>query len=114
MPWEINVTDEFEAWYMGLTHIGQQLIVPSIDALEEDGPTLGRPLVDTIKGSRHHNMKELRSVGQHMRVLFAFDPNRQAILLVGGDKRDRWKQWYAESVPIADELFDRYLKDIQP
>lgn len=110
--WEINITDDCRDWYENLDAAEQQLIAPSIDALEEHGPALGRPHVDTIKGSRHHNMKELRSVGQHIRVLFAFDPRREAILLVGGDKQDRWKQWYAENIPIADTLYDQYLEEI--
>lgn len=79
--------------------------------LRDQGPTLGRPLVDTIKGSRHSNMKELRpgSTGRtEVRVLFAFDLERQAILLVGGDKSDDWKGWYDSNIPIADDRFDEH------
>ena len=63
-------------------------ITAAIDELEARGPALGRPFVDRIKGSRHHKMKELRSIGGNIRVLLAFDPNREAILLIGGDKTE--------------------------
>jgi hypothetical protein len=57
-------------------------------------------------------MKELRSVGGHIRVLFVFDPDRRAILLIGGEKAGRWKDWYRESIPIADDLYDLHLENI--
>ncbi len=67
------------------------------------------PRVDTIKGSRHNNMKELRAGS--VRILFAFDPERMAILLVGGDNAGHWQQRYVENSPIADERYDRYLAE---
>ena len=91
---------------------GPQEIVPAIDKLEEVGPTLGRPIVDRIKASRHHNMKELRSTGGTVRVLFAFDPERKAILLIGGDKVGQWKRWYGENIPRADDLYDEHLETL--
>jgi hypothetical protein len=72
--------------------------------LAEQGPALSRPAVDGIKGSRHSNMKELRH--GKLRVLFAFDPKQQAVLLIGGSKQDRWTEWYEENVPIADDLYE--------
>jgi hypothetical protein len=75
------------------------------------GPGLGHPLVDTVEGSRHANMKELRV--NTTRVLFAFDPARNAILLIGGDKRDRWQQFYVEMIPLADRLFDEHLTELE-
>jgi len=69
-------------------------------------------MVDRIKGSRHHNMKELRSIGGHIRILFAFDPIRAAILLVGGDKTGQWSAWYRENIPVADHLYDEHLEQI--
>jgi hypothetical protein len=72
---------------------------------------LGRPLVDTITGSRHANMKELRpgSTGRtEVRVLFAFDLERMAVLLVGGDKSEDWDGWYEPDIPVADERFDEH------
>ena len=73
---------------------------------------LGRPLVDSVKGSRHKNMKELRPGSQgrsELRVLFAFDPSRHAVLLVAGDKTGAWERWYRFHVPVADDLYDRHL-----
>lgn len=77
--------------------------------LEEHGPGLGRPLVDTIEGSRHHHMKGLRA--DTLRALFAFDPNRRAIILIGGDKRGDWTGRYEPNIPIADDLYDAYLRE---
>ena len=76
-----------------------------IEALKASGPELGRPTVDTIMGSRHSNMKELRA--GTIRILFAFDPRRTAVLLLGGDERGR-KQWYRKAIPLADTLHDEY------
>ena len=75
----------------------------------ESGPARGRPLVDTIAMSRHANMKELRSPGGFLRILFAFDPRRSAILLIGGNKKGRWASWYRQMVPLADQLYDDHL-----
>lgn len=75
------------------------------------GPSLGRPLVDRVVSSRHQNMKELRpgSTGRsEIRVLFAFDRVRRAILLVGGDKSDDWRGWYEVNVPVADDRFEAH------
>jgi hypothetical protein len=73
--WEIELTERVERWLLEeLDDDGRRQIVPAIDKLEEVGPTLGRPAVDRIKASRHHNMKELRSTGGNIRILFAFDP----------------------------------------
>jgi hypothetical protein len=109
MAWVIDFTPEAEAWLDGLDEDDFDRIAPAIDQLEEHGPTLGRPTVDRVEGSRHHNMKELRSRGGHLRALFAFDPARQAIVLVGGDKTNNWQGWYAENIPVADELYDGHL-----
>jgi hypothetical protein len=87
-------------------------IAAAFDELERRGPGLGRPLVDSIKGSRHHNMKELRSAGGHLRALFAFDPRRHAVVLLGGDKSGNWHGWYREHVPIADAQLSQHLRDL--
>lgn len=84
----------------------------ALDLLEQRGPALGRPAVDTLKGSRHSNMKELRSFGGHLRAMFAFDPRREAIVLLGGDKRDDWNEWYERNIPIADDLYDRHMESL--
>ena len=91
----------------------QEAITAAVEVLAEDRPGLGRPRVDTVKGSRHANMKELRPPSGSIRILFAFDPRRTAILLIGGAKTGRWRRWYAEMIPIADRLYDQHLADIQ-
>src|SRR5688572_15176046 len=90
VSWEILSTLQFEDWYDGLPLGTQDSIIAATDVLGEMGPSLGRPLVDSITGSRHSNMKELR-VGT-IRILFAFDPCRRAVLLIGGDKANRWQK----------------------
>ncbi len=72
-----------------------------------------RPLADTVKGSRHKNMKELRpgsSGSSKVRILFAFDKKRQAILLVAGDKAGEWNRWYKQAIPLADDRFDEHVE----
>ena len=85
----------------------------AIRVLREFGPALGRPLVDTVKASKYKNMKELRppsSGTSEIRVLFAFDPQRSAILLVGGDKQGAWSKWYLTSIPIADRRYADHVR----
>lgn len=110
--WQVEGTDEFTEWFGRMDEREQEYLVAAVDKLEERGPGLGRPFVDTIKGSRHPNMKELRPPGGNVRVLFAFDPRRTAILLLGGDKTGRWKEWYEETIPVADRLYDEYLEEL--
>ena len=109
MTWEVEYTDEFGAWWIELTEAAQDAIAAAVETLETHGPGLGRPLIDTVRGSRHPNMKELRPPARNIRVLFAFDPRRMAILLIGGDKTGRWQAWYAEMIPHADRLYDEHL-----
>lgn len=92
---------------------GAREISAKVSLLEEHGPILARPHADGIKTSRHPNMKELRGKvrERHLRVLFAFDPRRIALLLIGGDKTGD-PQWYEKFVPIADDLFDRHLQEV--
>lgn len=85
-------------------------VVAAFDELRERGPGLGRPHVDTVKGSRYHNMKELRPFGTNLRVLFAFDRRRVAVALVGGDKTNNWNGWYRRNVRIADQSYDQHLR----
>lgn len=112
--WEVEFTDEFEVWWNSLSVAEQEEIDAKVDLLEERGPTLSRPHADVITSSRHANMKELRGKmdEKHLRVLFAFDPRRAALLLIGGDKTGNPK-WYDEFVPIADDLFDRHLRALE-
>jgi hypothetical protein len=113
MLWEVEYTDQFGDWFADLGGSAQAAVVAAVKKLEEGGPALGRPIVDTIQGSRHANMKELRPRGGHLRILFAFDPRRMAILLIGGDKSHRWQAWYREFIPIADDLYDEHLETIR-
>jgi hypothetical protein len=106
--WEIILHPEVDAWYLTLNQKTAETVTDAIDYLAEHGPGLGRPTVDSIEGSRHHNMKELRT--GTIRILFCFDPLRAAILLVAGDKRDRWRQWYKSAIPLADDRYDEWLK----
>ena len=91
----------------------QDDIDAAVRFLLEYGPALGRPFVDTIHRSRHANMKELRPQSSQIRVLFVFDPRRTAILLIGGDKTNRWNEWYARMIPVADQLYDEHLETLR-
>lgn len=105
-----------EAWLLALDDRTYEQVVAAIELLAERGPSLGRPLVDTILASRHRNMKELRpgSAGRsELRILFAFDPERQAILLVAGDKSGNWKRWHKQNIPVADDLLDAHLETLK-
>lgn len=115
MAWIVVLLEEVETWYDNLCVDDEKtaaLVAAAIDLLEQDGPGLARPLADRIEGSKLHNLKELRpgsSGGSEVRILFVFDPKRQAILLVAGDKSGQWSDWYAENIPTAEERFDRWL-----
>lgn len=108
MSWSTDSTEKFDRWFESLAEEKQDSILAAVSLLEEEGPALGRPVVDSIENSRHSNMKELRR--GTLRVLFAFDPSRIAILLVGGDKRGEWNRWYKKAIPEADDLFDDHLQ----
>ena len=109
VAWDVYFTAIAEEW----SDDDYVAMLAAIELLEEHGPALGRPAVDRIEGSRHHNMKELRSFGGHLRALFAFDPKRQAIVLLGGDKRGDWTGWYERNIPIADDLYDEHLRNLE-
>jgi hypothetical protein len=111
--WEIEGADEFATWYASLAEPEVSAVNAAVDKLAQLGPGLRRPLVGHIEGSRHANMRELVIPYRNLRVLFAFDPRRVAILLLGGDKTDRWQEWYDEHVPRADALYDAYLADLK-
>jgi hypothetical protein len=114
VAWSVKVTEEYAAWFTGLVKEDLPsaiLVAQAVAALREEGPTLGRPLVDRIQGSKIHHLKELRpgSAGRsELRVLFAFDPTRSALLLLGGDKAGSWQRWYRENIPIAERLYAEY------
>lgn len=113
MEWEVEYTDEFNHWWIGLTPEEQEDVTAVVGVLEEKGPALRRPYTGPIETSRHANMKELivQHAGRPYRVLYAFDPRRHAILLIGGDKTGN-PRWYEEFVPVADRLYDSHLAQI--
>ena len=112
--WDVEYTDEFENWWRGLTVDQQEALDDRVMLLAEHGPGLKRPVVAEIESSRHARMKELRvSRAGALRVLFAFDPRRHAILLLGGDKSGQWPTWYERAIPAADELFDIHLAELR-
>jgi hypothetical protein len=87
---------------------------PALRGRGTDGPAAGRTraVVDRVKGSAPHNMKELRpgSTGRtEVRILFVFDPERKAVLLVAGDKSGRWKDWYRTNIPVAEARYEQWL-----
>lgn len=112
MKWEVRPHREVTAWLNGLDVQSRHQVAAAIDMITDQGPALREPLVKPIRGSRHHNMKELRpgSVGRtEIRILFIFDPQRRAVLLVAGDKSGNWKGWYDKNIPIADDRYDEHL-----
>ncbi len=109
--WSIERTEQVAEWIRDLDEDAKEAIFKSLLILREIGPLFGRPHVDSIKESRHNNMKELRIQNRQrvLRILFAFDPGRNAVLLIGGDKRGD-KRFYEKMLPIADALFDNHLE----
>ena len=114
MSWEVEYTDEFEEWWHFLSEKEQVSVDASVRLLELLGPSLKFPHSSGVKGSRHGHLRELRIQfgGRPLRSLYAFDPRRRAILLIGGDKTGN-DRWYEEYVPIADDLYDEYIDELR-
>ncbi len=114
MEWDIEYTDEFEEWWDGLTEGEQESVRASVKLLGDLGPQLPFPHSSGITSSQHGNMRELRiqHAGRPYRVLYAFDPRRCAILLIGGEKTGKGR-WYDEYVPIADRLYNEHLETLR-
>jgi hypothetical protein len=118
VAWEVEFTDEFDDWWAELSKEEQEEISAKVELLEERGPVLPRPHSDVIKTSKHANMKELRGSvimqgeEHQLRVLYAFNPKRTAILLIGGDKSGN-PGWYDQYVPIADKIYDEHLRELE-
>lgn len=114
MTWDVEYTDDFGEWWAGLSEDEQASVDASVRLLEDRGPNLGFPHSSGIHGSRHSHMRELRTQhnGRPFRTLFAFDPRRSAILLIGGDKTGD-DRWYDVHVPIADGLYDEHLEQLR-
>jgi len=109
--WDIRLWPDVEAQILALAESDPDLcdqITARIDMLSEYGPSLGRPIVDRIKGSTIHNMKELRA--DSIRILFVFDPKSRGILLVMGDKRGDWRGWYPPAIKTAEQRFREWQK----
>jgi hypothetical protein len=114
VAWEVEFTNEFGDWWDGLNAEEQESVNGYVEMLEAAGPALTRPYADTIGSSKYHNMRELRvqHQGRPYRVLYAFDPRRTAVLLLGGDKTGN-NRWYEEFVPKADAIFAQHLREIK-
>lgn len=112
--WDVEYTDELGTWWAMLSEAEQESIDASVRLLQERGPNLGFPHTSGIEGSKHAHMRELRvqHEGRPYRVLYAFDPRRCAILLIGGDKTGD-DRWYVVHVPIADKLYDVHLDTLR-
>lgn len=114
MEWDVEYTDEFGEWWESLTEAEQEDVAAVVELLEQKGPQLPYPHSSSINGSRHAHMRELRiqHAGRPYRTLYAFDPRRTAILLIGGDKTGN-KRWYEEYIPQADRLYDEHLQALE-
>ncbi|GAA0996115.1 type II toxin-antitoxin system RelE/ParE family toxin [Acrocarpospora macrocephala] len=115
MAWEITLHAEVNAWFLDICKndpATAEKIEEALDELALQGPKLGRPLVDRIHHSRIlHSLKELRPrvPGKaEIRLLFVFDPTREAIVLVAGDKSGEWRRWYRAAIPLAEERYAAY------
>jgi hypothetical protein len=114
MAYEVEFSDEFGEWWDNLSVEEQESITFSVRLLQEEGVNLRRPQADTVKGSSYPNMRELRCQheGRPYRILYAFDPRRTAMLLIGGDKTGN-NRWYKIFVPKADAIYADHLREIQ-
>jgi len=114
MTWEIEYTNEFGEWWNSLSSDEQVSLDASVRLLESLGPNLKFPHSSGIQGSKHGHLRELRvqHKGRPLRVLYAFDPRRFGILLIGGDKTGDLR-WYDVNVPIADRLYDEHLEELR-
>jgi hypothetical protein len=113
--WKIEL-ELVRPWLRRLDADSYEQVIAALEILSEFGPSLGRPVVDTVHSSRHKNMKELRpgsSGRSELRVLFAFDPRRQAVMLVAGDKSRDWNKWYTRNIRVADDLFDEHIERLK-
>jgi hypothetical protein len=114
VAWEVEFSDEFGEWWDKRAAAEQKSVDFTVSLLQELGPTLKMPHSSGVDMSRHAHMRELRiqHQGRPYRVLYAFDPRRTAMLLIGGDKtgKDRWYEVY---VPVADAIYDRHLRELE-
>ena len=111
--WQVLLHPEVVTWLETQNDSDYSLIRDALEALQIAGPSLGRPFVDCLKGTKFHNLKELRPLGSQIRLLFAFDPKRKAIVLVAGDKTNSWTSWYEQNIPIAEKRYAEHLKQLK-
>jgi hypothetical protein len=107
--WKIEGTDQFADWFGQLSRSDKVRVEAAIERLEEQGPGLGRPWVDSLVGTR---IKELRPRGGFLRILFRFDPRKAGILLMAGDKQGLWDQWYKTAIPESERLSEDYVAEL--
>lgn len=114
MRCEVEYTDEFENWWNELNAKEQATIEAYVRMLQDHGVSLGYPFSSDVRGSRNSQLRELRPQhqGRPYRILYAFDPRRMAILLIGGDKTGNMR-WYEQFVPMADMLFDAHIETLK-
>ena len=105
MAWEVVLHVAVQEWYSQLDSSEKEKVATAFNELKDKGPLLGRPFVDHVKGSRVKNLKELRPVGTTIRCLLAFDQSRRAVILVAGDKKGQWKDWYPSNIELAEVRF---------
>jgi hypothetical protein len=111
MTWRVRTAREFDEWYLGLSDaLAIRAVNDGVDYLRLEGPNAKRPVVGEITGSTLSSLKELRPLGTIVRILFAFDPERAAILLLGGDKERQWSSWYDKNISSAERLYRDYMR----
>jgi hypothetical protein len=114
MSYTVNFSAEFREWWNPLERDLKKVILMNVRRLEEYGPNLSRPHADTLTGSKLKNLKELRVQyrGEPYRILYAFDPKREAWLLIGGNKAGD-KKWYKRMIPVAEAIFEAHLEQLR-
>lgn len=114
MPYVLIYMTEFKDWLESEEEGLQDEALARLELLKERGPLLARPYVDTLKGSKLSNLKELRFDYDKapIRILFAFDPKQQGIILLGGNKQGD-KRWYDINIPIAEKRFSEHLEKLK-
>ena len=110
--WEVLIPEAIHEWSNSLDTSEYDHYIAALEELRDKGPNLKRPLVGKIEGSKYKNMKELIPMSGNFRILFVFDPKRKAVLLVAGDKTNNWEKWYKKNIPIAEQNYETYLKEI--
>ncbi len=114
--WQVIIVEPCLSWLHELRRSDRPTLIQisqAITVLAEEGPGLGRPVVDTVSGSKLPNLKELRpgsAGGSEVRMLFVFDAERRAVFLVGGDKSRKWSDWYKMAIPRAEDAYTEHLR----